>query len=288
MGDRVLWRDRLPILDAAHAPELEARAAVKELGEGKSARQAEDEAHKEYLEGHMRRAAAHHLAGLRASHAAGDRAAAASHGLVYGVLARHLGFSAAGEPPEDIAAMARDPEQVKVTEFKPHGSDALVLEHVRRKLAKSEDEGPAPDDGKDLTYMLDASRREHGERLLLLEGPTGRTVHLVRDEAGRRVPLAAWADEGGNAVPLGPAPGDVERAAALAMRLRRAAGLAAAAGGLRRLAPVLDEVGKAEGSENLRCSECGEFIYQTRKGKVGFHKVAGKLCKGSGVSPSKE
>lgn len=248
----------------------------------------------------MRTAAAHHLAGVRAAHAAGDRDAASSHGVMYGVLAKTLGFSPTGEPPEDVAAMARDPRQVRVTEFRPHGSDALVLEHLNRQrsLKKAESEEPVggatQDDAVDMTHLLPQLRRDAGERLLVLQGMAGPpTVHHVRAERGRRVPLSSWtADDRGDPVALTPgAPGDVGRAVGLALRVRAGSGLAKSVDGLRRVAGLFQEVrdlAKAEADERassvkLKCGECGEFVWRTRKGLVGFHDAqGGKRCAGSG------
>ncbi len=129
---RKMWRDRHPLMSAEHEPELEARAAIHELSNGHPRAAAEDKAYEDYLKTHIKRAAAHHLAGVKAAHAAGDPQAAAQHAVVYGLMARTLGFNPHGEPPEDIAALSHDSTATHVYDFKPHGADAVVMEHLRK------------------------------------------------------------------------------------------------------------------------------------------------------------
>lgn len=242
------WRGRHLLLDATHEPELEARAAVHELSEGLPPAAAEQRAHEAYLRGHMVRAAAHHLAGMRSQHTVGNDAESRNHHLYFGVLARTLGFDPQGEPPEEIKRLATDAAQTKMHPFQPHGADAIVLEHLRRQgvgVTKSESEpgeppliGVATGDDVDMTHLLEKSAADAGERLLIREGGSLRTVHLVREVEGRRVPLGAWADEGGEAVPLGgaAAPPAVLRAIAL----RQGHDAARLAGGLRRLGGLIE------------------------------------------------
>lgn len=238
----IFWRDTYPLLSGEHAAELEARAAIKELSEGLPRHQAELSSHKEYLEGHMRRAAAHHLAGLRAAHAAGDMGAAAQHGALYGLLARALGFSAVGEPPPEVAAMARDPEHSKVYEFKPHGADALVIEHLRRRggLAKAESEIPLTGvpvhNGRqrawDVSHLLPPARRKAGEQLHVRDGAKRTVVHFTKDGDVHH-PIETYAEDehGGEAMPQdGQGHGDVRSAATRALRLRKLADLAGVLG----------------------------------------------------------
>lgn len=242
------WRGRL-IMDPSHAPELEAAAAVHELGEGLPRHEAEERAHEGYLRSHMTRAAAHHLAGIRAAHAVGNVQDGAEHGMFYRLLAHTMGFSPEGEPPAEVAALARDPERTPTYKHKPHAADAVVLEHLRRQRAAGQDvrkaEGDAPlagvdtDHGVDMSHCLPKMRQDAGERLVVVEGPAGRTAHHLREEVGRHVPLATFQEQDGEAAALGGAPAsDVLRAASLALRIRRAAEVASLLPALKRVAAL--------------------------------------------------
>lgn len=103
---------------------------------------AEDRAYESYLHGHLLRSASHHLAGMRAATAAGDTATARQHHLHYAVMLGALGHDANGEPPAEVAAMAKDPAQTPVYRFKNHGADAVALEFMRRRQAKSKKSPP--------------------------------------------------------------------------------------------------------------------------------------------------
>lgn len=256
-AERHYWRGQYPILSPDHHAELEARSAIHELGSGLNRVDAEHKAHEDYFHGHMRRAAAHHLAGQRAASAAGDVEDAARHGIMYGMLARTLGFSATDPPPDDIAASAKDNALSPVYDYRPHTADMLVMEHLRRRgilkdkpLKKSEapEAGvpiagvPQEDGSVDMTHLLPRMRREAGERLVVLEhGPGPATVHHLREEGGRRVPLSTLVREDGVTKALGDAaPGDVVQAADLAFRVRAGVDAAQKLERLRRVASAIE------------------------------------------------
>jgi hypothetical protein len=238
------------IVDKLHEPELETRAAVLELGHGVPRHAAELQAHEAYLQHHLKRSAAHHLAGVRSAYSVGDMVAAASHGMMYHVIAKKLGFNPAGEPPADVQAMSTDPQQTPIAEFKPHGADAVILEHLRvspKPMKKAEDdETPligrrSPDGSWDMSHLLPALRRQQGDRLVLKDGPGMMTVHHVRDEAGRVVPLTSFADQDGDVRPMhGQAPEDVRKAASLAVRVRKASDLASLSERVKATAGQID------------------------------------------------
>jgi hypothetical protein len=191
-----VWRDRFQILDKAHEPELESRAAIHEIGENMPRAAAEARAHEGYLHGHILRSAAHHLAGMRAATAAGDTATARQHHLHYAVMLGALGHDAHGEPPAEVAAMAKDPAQTPVYRFKNHGADAVALEFMRRRqaknkksppIAKSEGVSPFPVCGLqteapgvwDCSNHLPPDRRAAGEKLYVREfGNQRQVAHL--------------------------------------------------------------------------------------------------------------
>lgn len=209
------WRGMI-ILHEAHAPELEARAAVHELGNGLAPQDAHERAYAEYLHGHMTRAAAHHLAGLRAAHAAGDVETAARHGMTYGVIMRTLGHDPHGAPPPEIHEMSSDPLLTHVYDYRPHGLDAVLAEVVRQKkggepLKRSEGGDShhahfigghllASHGGYDVwdsSHLLSSERRKRGERLYVHEQNGQRHLHHLRVDGDARVPLAVVEDRRG-------------------------------------------------------------------------------------------
>jgi hypothetical protein len=220
--------------------ELEARSAVHELGAGLDRHEAEERAYADYVAHRSSAAAAHHLAGMRAAHAAGDVGAAARHGLLYGVYMRSLGHNPNGEPPPEVAAASRSPRTARVYAFAPHSADEVALEFLRDRgvggLAKAEPVAAfgalvGSDHGIeewDLSHLLSEARRLAGERLHVREAGRARTAHHFRLDGDRRLPLASLLQrEDGLAEPVNDrsagASNDVVEAANAAFRARSAA-----------------------------------------------------------------
>jgi hypothetical protein len=126
----LVWNKRFPILDESHQHDLDARAAVNEFKNRLPRQVAEERAHKDYMREHAIAAAAHHLLGVRASHASGHDEAAAKHGEAYAGAMKAAGLDPFGAPHEDILnhIKANKPE---VYSFKAHPADQLFTPEHR-------------------------------------------------------------------------------------------------------------------------------------------------------------
>lgn len=125
------WLDRYPITDANHVSDLEQRAAVHEFGGKMPRHAAEERAYHDYRRDQVVEATAHHLAGMRAAHAAGLTKEAARHATMYVLGLRALGHSNAISPPDEVASKAlhTPPE---VYRFKTHPADSFSLTQLSK------------------------------------------------------------------------------------------------------------------------------------------------------------
>lgn len=122
------WMDRAeyPLVKPEHAEELEQNAAINEFGMKQPRAQAEAAAYEGYKKRQHTEAAAHHLAGMKAAHGAGDMEAARKHSLMYNLHSKAIGHEPVGPAhPDVIAHLSQKPS--KVYKFKPHHGDQLAL-----------------------------------------------------------------------------------------------------------------------------------------------------------------
>ena len=131
-----MWLQR-QILHPDHVQDLETRAAVHEFGSGIPREQAEQKAHEDYVREHRIQAAAHHLQGIRAATAAGDRDSAREHALQYQAHVGALGHEAVGPIPDEVVARMNHPDYKGPYKFKGHAADTWSGD----ELGKSESEG---------------------------------------------------------------------------------------------------------------------------------------------------
>ena len=131
-----MWLQR-QILHPDHVQDLETRAAVHEFGSGIPREQAEQKAHEDYVREHRIQAAAHHLQGIRAATAAGDRDSAREHALQYQAHVGALGHEAVGPIPDEVVARMNHPDHKGPYKFKGHAADTWSGD----ELGKSESEG---------------------------------------------------------------------------------------------------------------------------------------------------
>ena len=89
--------------------------------------EAEEHAYGEYKKKHHLRAAAHHLAGMRAASSAGEHAQAKRHKLVYDLHIRALGLPDDGKVPSQVQNLMNEPEHSPAYKFNPHKADAFLL-----------------------------------------------------------------------------------------------------------------------------------------------------------------
>lgn len=118
-----------PLVKPEHGSDLEQASAINEFGKKMPREQAEAEAYKAYkLRQHVE-AAAHHLAGTKAAHAAGDMEAARKHSLMYDLHSKAIGHEPVGPAHPDVVAQLANAS--KVYRFKPHHGDQLALSAKR-------------------------------------------------------------------------------------------------------------------------------------------------------------
>lgn len=134
MGPR--WLGKYPMVDADHMEDLEARAAINEFSKKMPRHLAEEQAHADYRKDQLHEAAAHHLVGMQAAHAAGDADSATKHGAMYTLALKALGHDNSVEPPPEVASKARH-TPAEVYRFKAHKGDAFS---VAEKPAEKSDE----------------------------------------------------------------------------------------------------------------------------------------------------
>jgi hypothetical protein len=121
------WLGRYPIMDTAHTTGLEWQAAINQLHHGMQKPDAEEKAYKDYKHEQLVEAAAHHLAGMKASSAAGHTDAAHKHGLMYGLALRQLGHKDIVTPPDEVTQHAKNTPSEDIARFKAHRADAFSL-----------------------------------------------------------------------------------------------------------------------------------------------------------------
>lgn len=137
-----------PILSPKHADDLELKSAVQQFALKQPKAQAEQNAYKEYISEHSRKAASHHLSGIQAALGQGDKASAQKHGVLYNMHMRQLGHDPISPPPEDIMLGAQKPKSYK---FSGHPADLFLAQPFQKteapgmlKLgAKAEKQRPA-------------------------------------------------------------------------------------------------------------------------------------------------
>lgn len=130
-----LWLGR-PLADEEDAGEAEQRAAALEFGHALPRHEAEARAYEEYQKDRRLQAAAHHLAGIRASQGAGDMDSARRHGLLYQLHLNALGMDPNTSPPPEVLAKLNAPEKKSLYRFKSHPADvfALPAEDVKKSI----------------------------------------------------------------------------------------------------------------------------------------------------------
>jgi len=143
MGDQATWLGKYPILDATHADDLEMRAAINEHHHHMPRHEAEEKAHKDYRRDQILDAAAHHYAGMIASHAVGKRDEATKHGVQYALALKQIGHGDIVNPPEEVLERVKTTPSDKIGNFKGHDADAYTQppetdKEKEQKLKKSE------------------------------------------------------------------------------------------------------------------------------------------------------
>ena len=118
-----LWQGH-PIINQSDSHDLEQRAAIHEFQHGKPREEAERAAHEEYrLNSHLK-AAAHHLVGMKMSHAAGNSEVAQQHYKMYESHMKRAGRDPNGPVPPEVEM--HKPGAYKSFGFTNHGADSYL------------------------------------------------------------------------------------------------------------------------------------------------------------------
>lgn len=126
-----------PTLEKEHEHELHLAAALHEFQGGMPRQEAEKQALADYRREWHARAAAHHFAGVKASHATGNMDDAKKHHALYSLHVRALGEDPMGPVPESVRkyhGQAGDEKQRHVYSFRGHDADQFLV----RPITKSE------------------------------------------------------------------------------------------------------------------------------------------------------
>lgn len=143
-----MWANR-PIVEAGHARDLDASAAINEFGMKMPRDKAEDLAYNQYMTRHRTEAAAHHLRQSQVARAAGDLESAAKHGMMYNLHAKAIGHDPAIGAHPEISRIMQEGAPPGNYKFKPHKADTFaVAEHAMSKLGPVVSSAPAPALGK--------------------------------------------------------------------------------------------------------------------------------------------
>lgn len=131
------WLGR-PILHQDHLQDLETRAALNEFHARMPRHEAEQKAHDDYVKEQRERAAAHHLAGMKASSATGNHEDARKHWALYDLHLKALGKESIGAIPPEIEKRMMEDGDKPVYKFKAHKGDLYALHEPTKDIA-----GPA-------------------------------------------------------------------------------------------------------------------------------------------------
>jgi hypothetical protein len=128
------WLGR-PILHQDHVQDLETRAAVNEFHHKMPRHIAEQAAHESYVKEQRERAAAHHLAGMKASMATGNHEDARKHWALYDLHLKALGKDSIGAIPPEIEKRMMEAGDKPVYKFKAHKGDLYALHEPTKDVA---------------------------------------------------------------------------------------------------------------------------------------------------------
>jgi len=187
-GASAQWFGR-PIVKPEHAADLEREAALDEFHHKMPRAQAEEHAHLAYQKRLREEAAAHHLAGMRGAHAAGDLESARKHAMMYELHSKALGHDHVGPAhPSVVAMMESKPFKAR---FKAHHGDVFaVADHAAKE--RDFDEKPLNVEGEDPSGKANDEAKHHplGKALVMLydtlmKGGYSKTPKFLNDEYKR-------------------------------------------------------------------------------------------------------
>jgi hypothetical protein len=188
------WLGR-PILDHGHVMDLETRAAMNEFGHKMPRHEAEQKAHDDYVQEQRERAAAHHLAGLKAAGATGNHEDARKHWALYDMHLKALGKESIGAvPPEIEKAHDGGDRQKPIYKFKAHKGDLYALHEPSKDQAPPQ--GRADPEGRSHQASLEGSasgepeqaqaEQPHVRARALMKGSVARAARRPMDTRVRR------------------------------------------------------------------------------------------------------
>lgn len=121
------WKGKYPVMDTAHFDDLKMRSALNQHIHRMQPAEADEKAYTDYKHDQIVAAAAHHLTGMAASHAAGNMEAAQKHGMMYGLALHQLGHKDLVSPPDEVKDHAKNTPSSNIGNFRAHRGDAFSL-----------------------------------------------------------------------------------------------------------------------------------------------------------------
>jgi hypothetical protein len=178
------WLGR-PVLSHEHVQDLETRAAINEFHHKMPRGEAEQHAHEDYVKENRERAAAHHLAGMKAAMATGNHQDARKHWALYDLHLKGLGKDSIGAvPPEIEKRMMDEGSQKPVYKFKAHKGDLYALHQPSKDVAPPEGE-PVKKSDKVLDFKAAREAKLNQQ-----------AIHQIRNVPGPKAPPKSFNETG--------------------------------------------------------------------------------------------
>lgn len=134
-----------PIVNESHHGDLEQRSAIHEFSNKMPRADAEARAYEEYVTDHRQRAMAHHLDGLRAAEAVGDKESAFRSWLLYDMHAKALGLDSVGPVAPEVQKHVDAEDKKSRVKFKAHPADIFALQDHKEKESGQESGHDGPE-----------------------------------------------------------------------------------------------------------------------------------------------
>lgn len=131
MGSKSLNWNGHPILSDEDEHKLELDSAKYQFEHGMDREDAEREALRNYRKTTHAKAAAHHLAGFKASQASGNGEAAQKHHAMYSLHVRALGENPMGPIPNLVQVYFKNNDKPTYN-FKGHGADSFLVKPIEK------------------------------------------------------------------------------------------------------------------------------------------------------------
>lgn len=211
-----------PILADEHVRDLETRSAINEFHHKMPRGQAEQAAHDSYVKENRERAAAHHLAGMKAATATGNHQDARKHWAMYDLHLKALGKESIGAVPPEVEKRMMDESDKPIYKFKTHKGDLYALHEPSKDAAPPEGQPMTKAEAGQCKWKLGERRCQRQVKADYCHDHVNHWANKIKQKEASAVPM-----EKGDLPPAAP-PGGVAHLAAPAAPKPAAAAPAAA------------------------------------------------------------